>query len=207
MPYLQPSPFIKNFDFNVKSLALSDILSNTISLSLVYTQMMFNLFQYAYRARYSSLPKLNMLFPSFTINNSVAISTEKYFQPWLAAVPRSSTASSSFPQSTIARNGIRFELENTHYTVFCEVENSYLSFRFIWYLLPWVPEVFFSSLETTEFSGKAAKACTTRSEAPRRWRARRPLISRVDICRRCITSTYRTKPVSSFINISLIKTS
>ena len=42
-----------------------------------------------------------------------------------------------------------------------------------------MPEVF-SRWGATEFSGEAVKASrTARSDAPRRWRARRPLASRV----------------------------
>ena len=49
-------------------------------------------------------------------------------------------------------------------------------------LLPWVPEVFFLSLGATELSGEAGKATsTTHSDPPRRWRARRPLASRVQL--------------------------
>ena len=60
-----------------------------------------------------------------------------------------------------------------------------------------MPEVFFCSLGVTELSGKAAKASreaarrkpglsptsTTRSDAPGRWRARRPFASKVGILR------------------------
>ena len=75
---------------------------------------------------------------------------------------------------------------------FLETSTAYKSISFLGPLfflsrgviaLPWVPEVFFS-LGATELSGEAAKeslspTSTTRSEAPRRWRARRPLASRV----------------------------
>ena len=67
---------------------------------------------------------LNMMFPSITMNNLIAISTEKCFSTrgraqffhCVVVVP-----------STIALNGIKFEPDNTHHTVFCEVDNSYIS--------------------------------------------------------------------------------
>lgn len=77
------------------------------------------------------------------MNSLIPISTEKYFST--RAVPR------SFSVATVRRlviavwiagflvviaptgafNGIKYELDNTHYTVVCKVGNSYLPFRLI----------------------------------------------------------------------------
>jgi len=141
VPYLQAGPFVRNFNFYVKSLALSHMLSNTISLPLVYTQLMFNLFQYGWPCKV--VRYLNMLFSSITMNNLIAISTEKYFST--RAVPRSFTVATVrrllvaawikgflvVVTPNFAFNGIRFELANTHYTVVCKVDNGYLPFRLI----------------------------------------------------------------------------
>lgn len=147
LSYLQSSPFIRNLHFYVKSLALSDILSNIISLPLVYVQLMFDLFQYGWACK--TVRYLNMLFPSITMNNLIAISTERYFST--RAIPR------TFSVSTVRRlvfgtwivgfllvcvpagafNGIRFDLDETHYTIVCKIDNSNLPFRviFISYVL------------------------------------------------------------------------
>ena len=124
-PYLQPSPFIRNFNFCVKSLALSDILSSTMSLPLVYTELTVNLFQSDWPCKVVRC--LNMLFPSIAMNNLIAIRTEKNFST--LAVLRSFTVASVRRLVVAARiggflivvaptgafNGIRFELDNTHY--------------------------------------------------------------------------------------------
>lgn len=93
LSYLQSSPFVRNFNLYVKSLALSDMLSSTISLPLVYVQLMFDLFQYGWACK--AVRYLNMLFPSITMNNLIAISAEKYFST--RAIPR------SFSISTVRR--------------------------------------------------------------------------------------------------------
>ena len=112
-----------------------------MSLPLVYTQLTFNLFQSGWPCKV--VRYLNMLFPSIAMNNLIAISTEKNFST--LAVLRSFTVASVRRLVVAARiggflivvaptdvfNGIRFELDNTHYTVVCKVENSYLPFRLI----------------------------------------------------------------------------
>ena len=147
LSYLQSSPFVRNFNLYVKSLALSDMLSSTISLPLVYVQLMFDLFQYGWACK--AVRYLNMLFPSITMNNLIAISAEKYFST--RAIPRSFSVSTvrrlvfgawiagflvvSVP--AVAFNGIRYDLDDTHYTVVCKIDNSCLAFRvtFVSYVL------------------------------------------------------------------------
>ena len=139
--YLQTTPFVRNFNFYVKSLVLSDMFSNMVSLPLVYVQLMFDLFQHGWACKI--VRYLNILFPSITMNNLIVISTEKYFST--RAVPR------SFSVSTVRRlvfgawlagfifviapaavfNGIRYDLDDTHYTVVCKIDNSYIPYRVI----------------------------------------------------------------------------
>ena len=65
---------------------------------------------------------------------------------------------------------------------------------------------FFFSVGATELRGEAARASretarknsTTRSDAPRRWRARRPLVSRVQKC--LIKKSNRFSPVMEKCN-------
>ena len=44
--YMQNNTFLRNFNFFIKSLALSDILSNIISLPLICIQIMVDVFQH-----------------------------------------------------------------------------------------------------------------------------------------------------------------
>ena len=139
--YLQSSIFVRNFNFYVKSLAISDMLSNTISLPLIYIQLMYDLFQEGWPCK--TVRYLNMLFPSITMNNLIVISTEKYFST--RPVPRSFSVAcvrrlvlcawtAGFIiviAPTFTFNGIRFDLNNTQYTVVCKIDNSYLPFRVI----------------------------------------------------------------------------
>ena len=84
--YLQSSMFVRNFNFYVKSLALSDILSCSISLPPIYIQLMFDVFQQGWPCRI--VRYLNLLFPSVTINNLIVISTERAEGHFVAHAPR-----------------------------------------------------------------------------------------------------------------------
>lgn len=87
--HIQSTVFVRNFNFYVKSLALSDILSSSISLPLIYIQLMFDVFQQGWPCRV--VRYLNMLFPSVTMNNLMVISTEGYFST--RPIPRSFSVS------------------------------------------------------------------------------------------------------------------
>ena len=137
--YLQSSMFVRNFNFYVKSLALSDILSCSISLPLIYIQLMFDVFQQGWPCRI--VRYLNLLFPSVTINNLIVISTERYLST--RPIPRSFSVScvrrlifsawvvgfTAVIAPTFTFNGVRFDLDNNRYTVVCKIDNTYLPFR------------------------------------------------------------------------------
>ena len=139
--YMQNHQFLRNFNFYIKSLALSDILSNIISLPLISTQIMVDVFQHDWSCR--SVRFIGILLPSKTMNNLMVISVERYLAT--RAVPRAFSVSTvrklvftawlaGFivalgPTATI--NGIRYDLNDTHYTVICKYDNRYLSFRII----------------------------------------------------------------------------
>ena len=139
--YMQYNRFLRNFNFYIKSLALSDILSNIISLPLICIQIMFDVFQHDWACRI--VRSINILLPSITMNNLMVISVERYLST--RTVPR------TFSVSTVRKlvftawllgfivilgptatfNGIRYDLNDTHYTVICKYDNSYLPFRII----------------------------------------------------------------------------
>ncbi len=133
------NPFLRNLNFYLKSLALSDMFSNMISLPVICIQIMFDVFQHAWACRIFRY--LNILFPSTTMNNLIVISIERFLAT--RAVPRSFSVSTVrklvfsawivgfiivfVPTATI--NGIRYDLNDTHYTVICKYDNSYFVFR------------------------------------------------------------------------------
>ena len=139
--YMQNSPFLRNFNFFIKSLALSDILSNIISLPLICIQIMVDVFQHDWACRLVRF--IGILLPSITMNNLMVISLERYLAT--RAIPRSFSASTvrklvftawltGFivalgPTATI--DGIKYHLNDTHYTVICKYDNRYLTFRII----------------------------------------------------------------------------
>ena len=139
--YMQNNPFLRNFNFYIKSLALSDILSNIISLPLISIQIMVDVFQHDWPCRIVRF--IGILLPSITMNNLMVISVERYLAT--RAVPRTFSVSTVRklvfiawlialivvlgPTATI--NGIRYDLNDTHYTVICKYDNGNLTFRII----------------------------------------------------------------------------
>ena len=139
--YMQNNSFLRNFNFFIKSLALSDILSNIISLPLICIQVMVDVFQHDWACRFVRF--IGILLPSITMNNLMVISVERYLAT--RAVPRSFSVSTVRKLvftawftgfivvlgPTAAINGIRYDLNDTHYTVICKYDHRYLTFRII----------------------------------------------------------------------------
>ena len=137
--YLQSNRFIKNFNLYIRSLALSDMLSAMVSLPLTSIQIHVDLFQSTWACKIVRF--FNIVFPVVTINNLVVIGVEKYFslrrvpRPLCAATVRklilfawfAGAAMTIFPSATFAR--IRYDLNETHYTVICKYDREYLPFR------------------------------------------------------------------------------
>ena len=137
--YLQSSRFMKNFNFYIQSLALSDMFSAIVSLPLTCIQIYFDLFQAHWGCRIARY--FNIVFPIITIYNLVVIGTEKYFS--LRRVPRTLRVSTVrkliflawlagfaitlLPAATF--RGIRYDLNATHFTVICKYDAEYLPFR------------------------------------------------------------------------------
>ncbi len=150
---LKAYSFGKNFDFYIQSLAISDILAATISVPAASIQTYFDVGQQGWGCRI--VRYLNFVFPTITMNNLVVISIDKYFSTretpstfyhstvrkvvfiaWLAGI-----FSVLIPAATF--KGIRYDLNDTHYTVVCKYDNQYLPFRIMFlsyttlgYILP-----------------------------------------------------------------------
>ena len=139
--YLKSLSFEKNFNVYINSLAISDILSNLISLPCLCVQIYFDVFQDGWRCRIGRF--LQILFPCVTMNNLLVICIEKYFSTrkvprplrhytvkklivcaWLVGI-----VVMFFPAATF--NGTRQDLNETHYTILCKYDKDYLPFRII----------------------------------------------------------------------------
>lgn len=141
---MQRSPFMKNFNLYLKSLALSDIFCALVSLPLTCIQIHVDLFQTQWACRI--VRYFNIVFPVITINNLVVIGIEKYLS--LRRVPltvRTSTVRKLIfltwfvgfaivfvPAATFT--GIRYDLNDTHYTVICKYDREHLPFRLMFLL-------------------------------------------------------------------------
>ena len=138
---LQLSPFLRNFNLYVKSKSLSDIFSILISLPLFCTQIMLDVFQNGWPCKL--VRYFGMSFQSIIINNLIAISVERFlstrdvpktfrvttvrklvYAAWIAGF-----LVSLAPAATM--NGIRYDINATHYTVDCKYDTSYLPYRAI----------------------------------------------------------------------------
>ena len=139
VPFLQSSPFLRNFDHYMKSLALSDILSCSISVPLTSVEIMYGVFQRGWPCR--TVRYISVTFTFITINNLIAISVERFLST--RDVPKTFSVTSVrkivyaawiaglivalAPSATM--NGIRYNINATHYTVVCKPDTSYIPYR------------------------------------------------------------------------------
>ena len=87
--YMQSTPFVRIFNFYIKSLALSDILTSIISLPLICIQIMVDVFQHDWACRIVRF--ISILLCSITMNNLMVISLERYLST--RTVPRTLSVS------------------------------------------------------------------------------------------------------------------
>ena len=139
VPFLQSSSFLRNFDLYMKSLALSDILSCSISVPLASVEIMYDVFQSGWPCR--TVRYISVTFTFITINNLIAISTERFLST--RDVPKTFSVTSVrkivyaawiagflvslAPAATI--NGIRYDINGTHYAVVCKPDTSSIPYR------------------------------------------------------------------------------
>ena len=138
---LRSLSFEKNFDVYINSLAISDVLSNLISLPCLCVQIYFDFFQDGWGCKIARY--LQITFPCVTTNNLLVISIERYFSTRKIPRPLSHSTVKKlmlfawlvgvvavlFPASTF--KGVRYVLNETHYTVICKYDNNYLPSRII----------------------------------------------------------------------------
>ena len=143
---IQSSRFMTNLSMYGKSLSLSDLLSCAVSLPLLCIQISFDVFQTGWACKVVCYS--NLIFPTITLNNFVVISLEKYFST--RTVPRTFRVSTVrkmiicawvlglvvilFPVATC--DGIRVDLNDTHYTIVCKYQQNFYPFRMSLIIFP-----------------------------------------------------------------------
>ena len=130
----------------IKSLALSEILSGMVSVPLLCIQTSFDIFQSGWGCKI--VRYFNFIFPAITINNLVAISVERFLST--RKVPYAFTFSTVRKMiiiawvsglvvmlcPTAAFDGMRLELNKTHFTVICKNDENFFPFKVTLILFP-----------------------------------------------------------------------
>ena len=135
VPFLQFSPFLRNFNLYMRSLALSEILSSLIRGVLVCIELMYDVFQNGWPCKISRC--ISGMFYYITANNLIFISTERFLST--RDVPKTFSSSTVrklvyaawlsgflmglFLAATV--NGVRYDINATHYTMVCKPDTSY----------------------------------------------------------------------------------
>ena len=141
VPFLQFSPFLRNFNLYMRSLALSEILSSLIKGVVCCIEIMYDVFQNDWPCKISRC--ISGMFYYITANNLIFISTERFLST--RDVPKTFSSSTVrklvyaawlsgffmglFPAATV--NGARYDINATHYTMVCKSDTSYLPTRVI----------------------------------------------------------------------------
>ena len=141
VPFLQSSPFLRNFNLYMKSLALSEILVISIGGVLVGIELMYDVFQNGWPCKIRRY--ISGTFYVIRANNLIVISTERFLST--RDVPKTFSGSTVrklvytawlsgflmglFPAATV--NGARYDINATHYTIVCTSDTSYLPTRVI----------------------------------------------------------------------------
>ena len=138
--FLKACSFQKNFDFYIKSLATSDALCSITANPAGCVELYFDIFQQDWACRADRY--MTIFFPSVTMNNLLVVSIEKYFSTrkvplvfkyhtvkklvclaWLAPIFYVLIPAATF------KGTVRYDLNETHYTVSCKYDKEYLPFR------------------------------------------------------------------------------
>ena len=141
VPFLQFSPFLRNFNLYMKSLALSEILVTSTGGVLVCIELMCDVFQNGWPCKIRRY--ISGTFYVIRANNLIVISTERFLST--RDVPKTFSGSTVrklvytawlsgffmglFPVATT--NGVRYDINATHYTMVCKPDTSYLPNRVI----------------------------------------------------------------------------
>ena len=136
---IQRSRFMRNLNLYIRSLCLSDLLSCLVSPPLLCVQIFLDVFQSGWPCKIVGY--FHFIFPVITMNNLIVINVEKYLS--MRAFPRTfSTATvrkmiiSAWVVATVvmvipaaAYDGIKVDLNQTHFTVICQNDANFYPFK------------------------------------------------------------------------------
>ena len=143
---LQMSRFMCNLNLYIRSLALSDVLSCLVSLPLLCVQILFDVFQSGWPCKI--VRYFHFIFPAITMNNLVVINVEKYLST--RKFPRTFSAAAVRKMiicawvlgvvipllPAFAYEGIRVDLNRTHFTVICRNDQNFYPFKIMLVIFP-----------------------------------------------------------------------
>ena len=139
--FLRGISFQKNFNFYITSLATSDILSSLISVPVTIISLLSDSHSIQSGWGCKATMYFIILFPTITMSDLLVVSIEKYLST--RSAPRTLKFLTvkklvlfawlegclivCFPAATF--DGVRYSVNDTHYTVICRYNNHYLQSR------------------------------------------------------------------------------
>lgn len=143
----QSNPFVRSLNLYIRSLSLSDLLMCAVGAPLVCTNILSDVFQSGWPCKIARY--LQFVFPAATINTLVVTSLEKFLSTrnvlqrpmstrkvrniilcaWLTGLLLMLPASAAY-------DGIRVDLNNSHFTVICKNNEHFYPFRITLIVLP-----------------------------------------------------------------------
>ena len=143
---IQSNRFVVNLNLYIRSLSLSDLLSCAVAIPLSCIQILFDVFQSGWSCK--AVRYAQFTFPVITLNTLVVISLEKYLSTrfvlrtfrtsnmrkmiicaWAFGIIFMLFASAPY-------NGIRVDLNNTHFTIICKYDEQFYPFKIAFIVLP-----------------------------------------------------------------------
>ncbi|XP_067021429.1 putative neuropeptide Y receptor type 6 [Acropora muricata] len=143
----QSNPFVRSLNLYIRSLSLSDLLMCAVGAPLLCINVSSDVFQSGWPCKIARY--LQFVFPAATINTLVVTSLEKFLSTrnvlqrpmttrkvrniilyaWLSGLLLMMPASAAY-------DGIRVDLNNSHFTVICKNNEHFYPFRLTLILLP-----------------------------------------------------------------------
>lgn len=142
----QANRFVANLNLYIRSLSLSDLLCCALSLPLLLIQISFDVFQSGWPCKI--VRYVNFVFFAITINILVVISLEKYLstRKILRTIRTSSMRKMIIGAWVIgsifmllpsaAYDGLKVDLNGTHYTIICKNDEQFYPFKITLVVLP-----------------------------------------------------------------------
>ena len=143
---IQSNYFVRNLNLYIRSLSLSDLLSCAVAVPLLCIQILYDVFQTGWPCKI--VRYLQFIFTAITINTLVVISLEKYLTTRKVLRTVGTTKMRKMIISawvfgmlfmlpaSVPYDGIRVDLNTTHFTVICKNDEQFYPFKLTLIVLP-----------------------------------------------------------------------